>query len=269
MLLCIDIGNTTIGVGIFRDPLHNKDFSLTKVPTHPVRTAAEYREVFAGIIASRRPRRGEEIEAIISSVVPQATTPVQKALREISGRKPLIADHQSPSGLSFPVEHPERIGSDRIANAAAGYSMTGRATAVADCGTATTITVVDGKGCFRGGAILPGIGLMHDALHTRTAKLPRLDAGTPIRITGIDTGSAMASGIVFGTACAVDSLVQGMEKELGFKVQLVLTGGYSKLIQPLTTQEKGHLPLKKLKDCIVMPHLTFEGLRVIYQYYIL
>ncbi|MFA5353151.1 MAG: type III pantothenate kinase [Thermodesulfovibrionales bacterium] len=269
MLLCIDIGNTTIGVGTFRDPLHGKGFSLTKIPTHPARTAGEYREILAGIIAAKKPRKGDDMEAIIASVVPPATGPVKEALRDICGRPPLMVDHRSTCGLSFPVKNPELIGPDRIANAAAGFHRTGSATAVVDCGTATTVTVVDRKGGFRGGAILPGIGLMHDALHTRTARLPQIPVVLPRKILGNDTASAMASGIVFGTACAIDSLVQGMEKELGFRLQLVLTGGYSKLILPLTAAGKGHLPLKKLKDCAVIPHLTFEGLRVIYTYYIL
>lgn len=268
MLLCIDIGNTTIGVGIFRDPLKGRGFSLSKIPTHPVRTAQEYREILAGIIAAKRTAKGDEPEAIISSVVPSATAPVKEALRGLCGREPLILDHRSPCGLTLAVKNPELIGPDRLANAAAGYHRAGGAVAVADFGTATTVTIVDRKGGFRGGSITPGIGLMYETLHARAARLPLLPVKKPRRFVGGDTASDMASGIILGTAGAVDCLIQGMEKELGFRLQLVLTGGYSGLMSSLAASGKD-LPLKRLKDCAVVPHLTFEGLRIIYLNYIL
>jgi pantothenate kinase type III len=59
--------------------------------------------------------------------------------------------------------------------------------------------------------------------------------------------------VINGTAGAIESILRGIEKELGFRVQLVLTGGHSGLVSPLIGRRHR-----------VRPSLTFEGLRLIY-----
>ncbi|HWR90381.1 MAG TPA: type III pantothenate kinase, partial [Dissulfurispiraceae bacterium] len=140
-----------------------------------------------------------------------------------------------------------------IANAVAAVVLIGSPSAVVDFGTATTITVVGRQRDLIGGAILPGVWLMERALHTGTAKLPAVDLRRPVNLPGRDTMSSIRAGIVCGTAGAVERLVSDMERELGFSLTLVLTGGAVDLVAPLIGRPHR-----------VIPALTFEGMRFIH-----
>ncbi|MBI3592760.1 MAG: type III pantothenate kinase, partial [Nitrospirae bacterium] len=189
----------------------------------------------------------------VSSVVPYLNKPVIESLKSLCRKKPLVVSDKITSGLSFDVKQPGEIGADRIANAVAGFHHARKAVAVVDFGTATTITVVGRNMNFLGGAIMPGIHLMQKSLHRETAKLPIVPLKKNSRALGKDTASSITSGIIHGTAGAVETIIKNMEKELDFKLQLVLTGGNAKFMSSL---------LKRNYDLV--PNLTFEGLRLIY-----
>ncbi|MFO0754683.1 MAG: type III pantothenate kinase [Thermodesulfovibrionales bacterium] len=257
MLLVIDIGNTTIGLGLFPNPEKGAGLHVRKIPSHPVRSADFYKGEIISLLRQRGtsfslPQRNQDA-AILSSVVPPLTRPVLRAVRELLGRRPLLVSHTLHGGLRFEVRHPDRVGADRIATAVAGAHRYGKPVAVVDLGTATTISVVGSGMRFLGGAIMPGIHLMGDSLSSRTAQLPSVAPGKPLPALGKDTRSAIASGLLYGTAGAVENIVKNMEKELAFRVQLVLTGGNAPLLSSF---------LRRKHE--VAPHLLFEGLRFIY-----
>ncbi len=260
-LLAVDIGNSTIGFGIFLKPTKNTKLFIKKIPTHPIQSAETYRKIIAEIIEhfTHLPihtfTHSLEIDSIISSVVPSLNPSIIEAIKDICGRKPIIVSHELHCGLTFDVKRPEEIGTDRIANAVAGFYYFKKPVAVVDFGTATTITVVGRHSNFLGGAIMPGIELMQKALHTGTAKLPPVSNKRPKTVLGKDTASSITSGIINGTASAVEALIKSIEKELGFRLKLVLTGGHAKLMSPLIK-----------RDHSMIPNLTFEGLRLIYLY---
>lgn len=254
ILLAVDIGNTTIGLGLFKNPGSSNKIIVRKVPSHPARSANEYKKIIEKFInesiGNNSPR---EIDSIISSVVPRLDRPVTGALKDLCGKGPLILNHKSNTGITFDVPHPEGIGPDRIANAVAGAAYFKKPLAVVDFGTATTLTVVGKHNNFLGGAILPGLGLMLKSLYSETARLPLAPIERPVAILGKDTMSSLASGIVYGTAGAVEMLIKGIEKELHFRLQLILTGGHCKLMSEAIK-----------KDCKIVPDLTFEGLRLVH-----
>lgn len=257
MLLAIDIGNTTIGLGLFPEPGKGIELFVRKIPSHPARSADDYKREITALLrqggrSSSLPLRDQDA-AILSSVVPPLNRPMLRAVRELLGAPPLIVSHTLHGGLHFKVKHPDRVGADRIAVAVAGAHRYRKPVAVVDLGTATTITVVGSRLSFLGGSIMPGMQLMQQALSTRTAQLPSVVPGKPQAAVGKDTRSAIASGILYGTAGAVENLLKNMEKELAFKVQLVLTGGYAPLLSSF---------LRRKHE--VVPQLLFEGLRVIY-----
>jgi type III pantothenate kinase len=259
MLLAIDIGNSTIGLGMFLNPEKSKKLFIKKIPTHPAQSAERYKKIIAEIIEHFT--HSPKIDAIISSVVPSLNQPITSAIKSICCKEPLIVSHKLESGLISNAAHPEKIGADRIANAVAGFHYFKRPVAIIDFGTATTVTVVSpkkshdflGMPVFLGGTIMPGIQLMQKALYSGTAKLPLISLKKPKKVLGEDTTSSIASGIINGTAGAVESLIRNMEKELGFRLKLVLTGGHAKLMSHLIQ-----------RDYILIPNLTFEGLRLIY-----
>lgn len=255
MLICLDIGNTSIGIAFYSNPEKKKLKCIKKFPTHPIKSLSGYSKVLNESIENAHIEKSKSgtIDVIISSVVPKLNPLVTRALREIKVGKIISVNHKNTGGLKLEVNNKKTIGSDRIANAVGAYYHINQAVVVVDCGTATTFTVVGEKGAIKGGAILPGVDLMQKALSTGTAKLPSISLKTAKKAVGTDTISAINSGIIYGTAGAIERIIKNMEAELGYSLKLILTGGYGRLISPV-------LNLKH----IFMPHLIFEGMRLIY-----
>ena len=255
MLIAVNIGNSNIGFGLFPDPLHSTSLIVRKVPTHPARTSGFYKKIIAQMIKETHTENiPRSISAIVASVVPARNAAINKPLASFCRKRPLYVSAGINSGLTFSVKEPFKLGADRIANAVAGINCNkGRPTAVLDFGSATTITVVGKKSALLGGAIFPGIYLMLKALNSGTAKLPLVSTDALEKALGTDTASSIISGIIYGTAGAVEKLIIMMEKELKIKLQLVLTGGNAPLVSSFIS-----------RAFILRPHLTFEGLRLIY-----
>lgn len=255
MLITVNIGNSSIGFGLYPDPLQSSSLIIKKVPTHPARSSGLYKMVITQMLREAGAREIPEcVSAVVSSVVPTRNAVMNHALTAFCNSKPLAVSAGIKSGLVFKVKEPFKVGEDRIANAVAGVSYNkGRPTAVVDFGTATSITVVGKQRTLLGGAILPGIDLMRKSLHSETAKLPLVSPDARRNALGKDTASSIISGVVYGTAGAVEKLIKMMEKELEFKLQLVLTGGYASLMPSFIN-----------RSFVIRPHLTFEGLRLLH-----
>ena len=72
------------------------------------------------------------------------------------------------------------------------------------CGTATTIDFLSADGVFKGGMIMPGVGLMLRSLHEGTAALP--DQGGEFFAYPTQTVDAIASGCQHAQAGAIERL---------------------------------------------------------------
>lgn len=108
---------------------------------------------------------------------------------------------------------------------------------VCDFGTATTVTVVDERRHYRGGAILAGIRLGLEALFSGTAQLPDIRLRAPDRVICGQTEESLLSGALYGAAAMTEGLAQRMEQELGCPCTLVLTGGLGRFVAPLCRRE--------------------------------
>lgn len=251
MLIAIDIGNSSINIGYFTE----NDFFATKIPTNPLLSSGEYRKFLEEQIQRKFPS-DTNVHCIISSVVPSHTRVMQEAvsgLLDTHAGGVLILGHDTETGIPLSVRMPESLGTDRIANAAGAFSRYGAAVAVADFGTATTLTLVGKDGSLIGGAILPGIGMMNESLSQRASQLRSVRIDAPVSALGKDTESCIRSGILFGSAGAVERIISEIEVEEGYEFRVVITGGYS---EPAgRCMKRPHL-----RD----PHLTLEGLRIIY-----
>jgi type III pantothenate kinase len=108
---------------------------------------------------------------------------------------------------------------------------------VIDMGTATTMVVLDKNGSLIGGTISPGVKISMDALTGGTALLPGLQLDRPKKAIGRNTIDCMRSGIMMGSACMLDGMVQRMEEELGCKATVVVTGGIARFVIPMCCTE--------------------------------
>jgi type III pantothenate kinase len=135
----------------------------------------------------------------------------------------------------------------------AAYELYKKPVAVVDFGTATTISVVGRDAHYIGGAIMPGVELMNESLERGTSKLSKVHLGLPETALGIDTPQCIRSGIFYGTAGAVERLLYEMEKHIGLKLKVVVTGGYGFMVSKFLSIEH-----------MLSQNLTLEGLRIIF-----
>ena len=251
MLLAIDIGNTNIVWGIYdRSELRGH----WRLGTDLAKTADEYGLLFVGLLQAEGIRTEEITGVIISSVVPSLTPLFEGMAESYVQHLPLLVSPELDTGLTIAYTHPHELGSDRIVNAAAAYARYQTALIIVDFGTATTFCAVTRAGEYLGGAIAPGLGTATESLHSRTAKLPRVNLARPKTVIGKDTIGSIQSGLIFGYAGLVDELVTRIQGELGQKAMVIATGGLASLIAPES---------RTIKE--VRPFLTLEGLELIYR----
>ncbi|MGZ9587117.1 type III pantothenate kinase [Paenibacillus marinisediminis] len=253
MILVIDVGNTNIVLGIYKDKtlLHHWRLSTSRKAT-----TDEYGVMIHNLLSMAQLSIDDIEGVIISSVVPPIVHTMEQLCERYLHKVPLIVGPGIKTGLNIRYENPREVGADRIVNAVAAIELygVGKPLVIVDFGTATTFDVIDSKGNYLGGAIVPGIGISTEALYQRAAKLPRIELTKPKSVIGRNTIHSMQAGIIFGYAGQVDGIISRIEAELGTKTRVIATGGLAELIgsESHTIEETN-------------PLLTLEGLRYIYQ----
>jgi len=251
MLLAIDIGNTNVVAGIFDGSTLLTHWRLA---TDPKTTADEYAVLCLSLMA-RDGRVPEQITgAIISSVVPALTETFESMVETSFGCTPITVSPDMDTGLTLNYPNPKEIGSDRIVNAAAAYEKFHRDLIIVDFGTATTFCSVSRDGEYLGGVIAPGLTISAEALFTRAAKLSKVELARPKTVIGTDTAGSIQSGLIFGYAGLVDTLIQRMEGEMGRTSYVIATGGLASVIAP-EARSIQHIE----------PFLTLHGLELLYR----
>ncbi len=245
MLLAIDIGNTTIALGLFEG---GRLRVSRRLKTHPLRPARLARELH-GLLRAQRRKPNAVRKALLCSVVPPATPMVVAAVRKVLKQRVRIVGRDLRVPLKNRYRYPRQVGQDRLVGAYAAWRRYRRACIVADFGTAITIDVVTGKGEYLGGVIAPGLEISLDALAARTALLPKVELREPPELLGRDTASSIRSGILFGCIALCDGLITQLKRRYAPKALVVATGGAS----PLIARHAAAIDR-------VRPHLVLEGL---------
>ncbi len=246
MLLTSDIGNTNITLGLFDNEALVEEYRLA---SDKDLSLEEYEVLLKSLF------KDFKIDGcIIGSVVEELNNKFSSAVKNVFNIEPVFLTNKINTGVKIKTDFPDEVGADRIANAAGAYILYKKPTIVVDFGTATTFDIINAEGEFIGGMIAPGINLQMKVLNKFTSKLPRIDVAISSKAIGHNTTDAILSGVIRGTACMIDGLVQQCEKELGQKAVLVATGGYSGLIANY---------MKRPFD-FINPTLTLEGLRHLY-----
>ena len=251
MILTIDIGNSNIVLGGVRD---DEIVFEARLRTEATKTSDQYC-VDLKILMEVYGVSNTEIEGtIIASVVPQVLNSMRTAIQKLTGKVPLVVGPGLKTGLNILLENPGQTGADLVVADVAALREHKPPLIVIDMGTATTMSVLDKNGAHIGGCIIPGVKISMDALTDRTALLPGLQLDQPKRAIGRNTIDAMRSGIMLGTACMLDGMVERMEAELGYKTTVIATGGIAKFIVPMCKT-----PMIYDKDLII------KGLAALYR----
>ena len=228
-IIAVDIGNTetTVGIG-------GKDnWDSYRFTTRDTNTPDELLALFNSTFQIKSEVKKDIEGAIICSVVPQATNSFSEAIRKYLNLEPVIVGPGIKTGLKVNIDNPKELGPDRIANSVAGYLITETDTVVIDLGTATTFDVVSKNKEYLGGSIAPGIKISLDALTLKTASLKSVELDTPNKVIGKNTYEAIQSGLIMGHASMIDSMVEKIILEIDIEPKIILTGGLSKVVQPI------------------------------------
>ena len=230
MILAIDIGNSNIVIGGVQD---DDILFEARLRTDATKTSDEYC-IDVKMILEVYEVSAKAVEgAIISSVVPQVLNSIKTAIKKLCGVEALVVGPGLKTGLNIKIDNPAQTGADLVVGCVAALREHKPPMIVIDMGTATTMIALDQTGAFIGGCIAPGVKISMDALTNRTALLPGLQLDQPTTAIGRNTIDCMRSGIMMGSACMLDGMVQRMEEELGAKATVVITGGIARFVMPM------------------------------------
>ena len=240
MKLAIDIGNTSITIGLFyNDKLLKKKYFNSSV--HFVEFLNDIQISDINI-------------SVISSVVPKLTDEYSQILINRYNISVIILDYKM-SGLDLCIPHPEEIGVDRLCNMHAVEKNYTTPSIIIDFGTATTYDVINKKQQFIGGAIASGIETSANYLIEKAALLSDTDLLFPDSVIAKNTKTNIQSGIMFGAVDQVEGMIKRIYDESPEDYEIILTGGFANLISP-----------KLNFNHIVDQDLTLKGIIYIHEF---
>ena len=242
MVAAIDIGNTNIHAGLFREGQLVKTLRLVVHPTPDLPGLRQW--------LGRQKLEG----AGIASVIPGLTRLIARIFREDFRVQPLIISAAADCGLKFGYKNPRQLGADRIANLAGGLARIPVNLIVVSFGTATVIDAVFRNGYHPGGVILPGIDMALGILADKTARLQRYPVRKPVQFMGQTTAECVQAGVIHGTALAVQGFIHRLKKIYKRDFLCLATGGRVRLMAPLIPEIDR-----------VIPDLSLYGIYTIYR----
>ena len=254
MLLTIDIGNTSIFLGVFHN---HKLIKNWRVASEKSKMADEYSLLLRQLLQS------EDIDikdiecAIVASVVPPLNTTLRNALEKMLRDKIIFVDHKLPLPVTLDIDNKDELGIDRLVHLTAGWHLYKESLLIIGSGTATTFDLLNSQAQYIGGITAPGIKISLEALANKTSKLPKIDLKVPKVLIGKNTEESMISGIFFGYLEMVDGFIERIARTVKEPFKVLLTGGYSSLIQK-------HLQNKT----ILNENLILYGLNFIFYHYL-
>ena len=242
MTLLLDVGNTRIKA------------ALAGPDGFEPRGRADHRQIPIGQAFDALELSGEGIERIVACCVagPALREALAVELRRRYGvETEFVRATREACGVTTAYPEPARLGADRWAALIAAHGRGLKAACVVDVGSALT---VDGlaNGRHLGGLIIPGIGMMQQALFEKTGDLRALSESPLPGGQGPfadDTREAIVRGSTMAAAGVVRIARREFAQRFGRGPVIVLTGGDARRLLPLLDEEIIHAP-----------HLILEGL---------
>lgn len=228
MILAADIGNTSICIGTYDDG--GNIIFISSFETDINRTRDQYAIDLLNIFRLYKADIDQVTGSVISSVVPPLTAVFAAAVMKLTDKAPLLVGPGTKTGLNIQTEIHSQLGSDIVASCVSVMHKYELPAIIIDMGTATTISLVGRGGMFIGCSIYPGVKIALEALSERAAQLPEVSIDAPTAVMGKNTIDSMHSGIIYGSAGMLDSMISRIEDEYGIASAVVGTGGNAKRI---------------------------------------
>ncbi|MBI51678.1 MAG: pantothenate kinase [Chloroflexi bacterium] len=221
-IFCVDIGNSTIAIGIFEN---NELLTSFRFATNKEFLATEYQLMINSVLQNKEILKSDFDGAIISSTVPSLLNNFELAINDVFGFSPMVVGPGIKTGLNIKYENPKEIGPDRILHAIAGLNIASAPLIIVDLGTGLVFDVIDSEENYLGGAIAPGVSVAAEALFNKGSMLNSINIQKPESVIGKNTRSALESGIYFGSLELIKGITEKMKGDLKGKATVIGTGG--------------------------------------------
>lgn len=252
MILAIDIGNTNIVIGGYREEA--LAFSV-RLGTDAARTAAEYAATLGSVLSLYQVDLSSVTGAIVSSVVPPLSGALCRAVSLLCpGVEPLLVGAGMKTGLNIRIDNPKELGADMLAVSVGAMVKYPLPAIIVDLGTATKIMVVDETKSFLGGCIMAGVSISLTALSSSAALLPHVSLDSEVRQPiGTNTIDCIKAGTILGAASMLDGMIQRYREAIGETATVIACGGLAPAVVP-------HCRTKVILD----DDLLLDGLLALY-----
>ncbi|MDR1166368.1 MAG: type III pantothenate kinase [Deltaproteobacteria bacterium] len=251
MLLTMDVGNTNIKIGLWRD---NELASNWRVHTRPDLSGDEIGLMVDGFLKISHRGFADIEDLVVASVVPPMRPALERFCARYLHKRAIFVEGHSQKMIHVDYANPREVGADRVVVAIAAWSRFQESLVIIDFGTATTFDCVSAEGVYLGGAIAPGFRLSAETLFTKASLLPKMESFyKPVRAICKDTLNGLNAGLVLGYTALVEGLTQRIALEMPLKPKVVATGGLAALFASQT---------EIIEE--VLPDLAMEGLKIVY-----
>lgn len=230
MLLAIDVGNTQIKLGAFKD---GELVARWYVATDSYRLADEYAVLVTNLLSMAGIDKRDVHGGVYATTVPTLAPVFGEMFRKHFNVDALRVGVGVRTGMQIKYE-PRELGPDRIAVALGALRLHKPPVIVVSLGTGTVFEAISREGVYMGGAIAPGITVASEALAGRAAMLSSVELSPPKSAIGTNTRAAMQSGILFGFAELIEGMVRRFKLEVGEDAWVVGTGGWAQMMSQLT-----------------------------------
>jgi type III pantothenate kinase len=230
MILCIDVGNTSLHGGVYKDGQLIVQFRKTSRQQF---SSDEFGIFLRSVLRENDIDYRDIKEISLCSVVPDMIHSIRSGIVKYFKIEPFILRAGVKTGLKIKYRNPLEVGADRIANAIAGTSFfPDQNLIIVDFGTATTFCIVSGQKEYLGGIILSGIRISMESLVRETALLPKVEIREVSQVIGKSTAESIQSGLYFGQIGIIKEIVAKATSEAFDGPPLVIgTGGFSSLFE--------------------------------------
>ncbi len=236
MLLAIEVGNTNIKFGVFerQGAAAGTLVHTWRSATNSQLTADDLAASVDGMLRLNGVSRPAITAIAVASVVPGLYRAIAGMAQRYFNCRPQFLSAARQDLVPVKTRQASELGADIIAGAIGAVAKYGAPAIVVQFGTATTVAAVNGRAEFLGAAIAPGIEVSVNALIARAAKLSSVPLVAPPAAIGVDTTTALQSGIIFGVIGGVAHLLRLFREEMGVQAQAIATGGLADLVVPHT-----------------------------------
>lgn len=227
LLLAIDIGNTSIAIGVYEGESLEATFHIA---TDRENLADEFAMLMVALLRSHHIEPEQVESAVLSSTVPPLVAVFEEVCRRYFEVEALVVGTGVKTGVRVLYDNPREVGPDRILHAVAALAKYEPPLVIVDMGTALVFDAVSRERDYLGGAIAPGMSIASEALFSRAAMLHRISIEDPVTVVGRNTVHSMQAGIYYGYAEMVRGMVRRFKEEIGDDATVIATGGYAHLI---------------------------------------